>query len=117
MLSPVDFASIASRMRRSSALSSSSTDTIFSLSAGDCRHDFDLGAVRDQRSRPITAPHDVTVDSDCDSPGINRVSGQELNHVLADERLTCAIEANHERLRANSTASRELDGAKVTPCR
>src|ERR1700722_10200373 len=117
MLSPVDFASIASRIRRSSALSSSSTDTLFSLSAGDCCHHFDLGAVRDQRSWPFTSTHDIAVNGDGNASDVDRVSRQKLTHIFADEGLVGAIESNHARLRANSTASRELAGAKVTPCR
>src|ERR1700722_5826388 len=117
MLSPVDFASIASRIRRSSALSSSSPDTLFSLSAGDRCHHFDLGAVRDQRSWPFTSTHDVPVNGDGDATDVDRVPRQKLAHIFPDEGLVGAIESNHARLRANSATSRELVGAKVTPCR
>jgi hypothetical protein len=45
------------------------------------------------------------------------VSSQEFRHRLIEERLVEAIHSNHARPAANSSASKELRGANVTPWR
>jgi hypothetical protein len=45
------------------------------------------------------------------------VSGQKFHDRFVDERLVDSVHPNHANLSANSSASRELSGANVTPWR
>jgi hypothetical protein len=89
----------------------------FSLSSGRGRDYFYRSAIVNLRLVPHAASYDLAVDGDRDSTRFNTVSGQEISDRLVDERLVDSVHSNHANFSANSSASKELRGANVTPWR
>lgn len=96
-------------------MSISSTAISISLSAGRSRDYFYLSAVVNLCLVPDSTTYDLAIDGDRDTSGFNVVTDQKLFYRLVDEGLIDAVHPNHAKLRANSSASSELWGAKVTP--
>lgn len=69
------------------------------------------------RLSPGASSHDLPVERDRDPARFNPASRQQLRDRLVDEGLVDSIDADHANLSANSSASKELSGAKVTPWR
>ena len=101
----------------SNAASNSSTAILVPLSSGRSRHYFYLSAVAKFLFVPDSASYDLAVNGDRDAAWFDGVSSQEFRHRLIEERLVEAIHSNHARPVANSSASKELRGANVTPWR
>jgi hypothetical protein len=76
MLSPVDFASRASRIRLSNAARISSTAISFSLSSGRGRDYFYLSTVVNLCIAPRAATDDLSINSDGDASRLNVVTDE-----------------------------------------